>query len=146
MMEKFIFLDEAGEPIPNLTYSEETLAWGATFYHESINGFATIMSLAAILVDHLAVEKDEQDSLLKSIRAIKEEHSGAAATREQIIDAVKADPEKFARNLRDLFRVLPELDNLKQKLRLEWGEKLYAKYIKEEQNFAPSPVIPYLIL
>jgi hypothetical protein len=140
-MEKFVFLDEAENPIPNLTYSEESLCWGAALYHESIQGFTTIMAFAAICVERLTGNKEEQDRFLHSIRFIREENSGTVATREQIINAVRADHEKFTRTLRDLFHALPELRDLKQKLRQEWGDRLYSKYIEEQQNPALSSTI-----
>src|ERR1017187_9578900 len=91
MMENFLFLDDMGDPIRSLTYSCSASWGGPQPYHKSINGFATVMGLAAIQVDYIGVDETERNRLLRSIRSIREEHSGAVATREQIIEAEKAN-------------------------------------------------------
>lgn len=137
MMEKFLFLDDKGDPIPRLAYSESS--WSGTGHYGSIDGFATVMGFAAILVDYLGLDKEEQDRLLQNIRSVREEYSGAVATREQIIEAVKANPGGHFSNLGNLFRALPELDDLKQELRQEMGEKWYLGLIRKEPPPPPSP-------
>lgn len=137
MMEKFLFLDDKGDPIPRLAYSESS--WSGTGHYGSIDGFATVMGFAAIQVDYLGVNEAERNRLLWNIRSIREEYSGAAATREQIVEAVKSNPGRHFPNLGNLFRALPELDDLKQELRQEMGEEWYLRLIREEPPPAPSP-------
>ena len=137
-MEKFVFLDSDGQEIPILGYSETGERGGA--HHESVRGFVTILTFAAIEAEYLGVDQQEQTRLLRSIHSIREEHSGATATREQLIDALKADPFYFARNLRDLFRALPELAYLKQELRQKWSDGMYSTYIGDDQR--PTPPQP----
>jgi hypothetical protein len=152
MMEKFVFLDDKGEPIPHLTYEESSTSWSG--YHDSMRGWATIISFAPLLLDEVgknfamwenkpdlgkgqvSLDREEKDRLLQSIRSIREEFSGAVVTREQIIEAVKAKPTRFEDKFEYMFPALPEL---KQELRDPRSGKLYSSLMGEDQKPGPSP-------
>ena len=135
MMEKFVFLDSNGKEISCLTYAESAEAGRS--HSDSVKGFVTILNFAAIQSEYQGLDKQQQTELLCNIHSIREEYSGAVVTRAQLIQAVKADPFYFSRNLRDLLRALPELADLKPALREKWGERLYAEYLGELQRPAP---------
>src|ERR1022692_1711947 len=115
--EKYYFLDDKGDPIEPLTYEE----WNTSWQLPKIRDLIIQTGLTAITVEYLGVDKKEQDRILHNIHAVREETSGIVLTREQIIDAVRANPGSFFPTLECLFLLPPDLDDLKK--RFEEGRK-----------------------
>ena len=140
MQEHFEFLDKNANPIPGLTFSQ-SLSWGGTPYHDSIRGFVILMGLAGLFLDDKGIGKQERDIILHSIGSIREEFSGASATREEIVQEARKHLGRFTTTcIHGLFQALPEITDLKEELRQELNDDQYFDIVGEPKHQkVPSP-------